>query len=47
LHVRPDRLPFRVVASELCSVENNINLANMDWADFTQSVGEDGIFRGF
>lgn len=44
---RPDRLPFRVVASELPSVENNINLANMDWEDFTQAVGEDGVFRGF
>ncbi|MFD2415626.1 DUF6924 domain-containing protein [Amycolatopsis pigmentata] len=39
--------PFRVVPSALWSVENNINLANMDWADFTSSVGEDGIFRGF
>jgi hypothetical protein len=44
---RSDRLTFRVVASELPSVENNINLANMDWEDFTQAVGEDGIFRGF
>jgi hypothetical protein len=31
----------------LWSVENNINLANMDWADFTTSVHGDGIFRGF
>lgn len=44
---RPDQMPFRVVASELWSVENNINLANMDWEDFAGSVGEDGIFRGF
>lgn len=44
---RPGRLPFRVVVSELPSVENNINLANMDWEDFTQAVGEDGVFRGF
>lgn len=29
------------------SVENKINLANMDWEDFTQAVGEDGVFRGF
>lgn len=40
-------LPFRVVPSELCSVENNINLANMDWSDFTRSMDEDGVFRGF
>ena len=44
---RPDQLPFRVVAAELSSVENNINLGNMDWEDFTQAAGEDGIFRGF
>jgi hypothetical protein len=44
---RPDQLSFRVIVSELPSVENNINLANMDWEDFTQAVGEDAIFRGF
>jgi hypothetical protein len=44
---RRDHRPFRVVPAELWSVENNINLANMDWADFTRSVGGDGVFRGF
>jgi hypothetical protein len=44
---RSDHRPFRVVPAGLWSVENNINLANMDWADFTRSVGEDGVFRGF
>ncbi|SFW85305.1 DUF6924 domain-containing protein [Amycolatopsis australiensis] len=39
--------PFRVLPAHLWSVENNINLANMDWADFTTSTGEDGVFRGF
>ncbi len=39
--------PFRVVPAELWSVENNINLANLDWADFTRSAGPDGVFRGF
>ncbi|TDV41755.1 DUF6924 domain-containing protein [Actinophytocola oryzae] len=38
---------FRVVPFALWSVENNINIANMDWADFTGSVGDDGVFRGF
>ena len=42
-----DLAPFRVVPAELWSVENNINLANMDWADFTRSTGPDGVFRGF
>lgn len=39
--------PFRCIAAELWSVENNLNLANMDWADFTGAVGPDGVFRGF
>jgi Domain of unknown function (DUF6924) len=43
---RPEPKPFRVVPSELWSVENNINLANMDWEDFTGSLDEDGTFRG-
>lgn len=42
-----DHRSFRVVPAELWSVENNINLANMDWADFTRATGEDGVFRGF
>ncbi|MFD8494904.1 DUF6924 domain-containing protein [Amycolatopsis sp. NPDC059657] len=44
---RRDHQPFRVVPAELWSVENNINLANMDWADFTSSVDNNGVFRGF
>ena len=39
--------PFRVVPAALWSVENNINLANMDWPYFTSSLGADGVFRGF
>jgi hypothetical protein len=39
--------PFRVAPSALWSVENNINLANMDWEEFTSSVEEDGVFRGY
>jgi hypothetical protein len=42
-----DLAPFRVVPANLWSVENNINLANMDWVDFTSSAGGDGVFRGF
>lgn len=42
-----DFAPFRVVPAGLWSVENNINLANLDWADFTRSTGADGVFRGF
>jgi hypothetical protein len=39
--------PFRCIPSELWGVENNLNLANMDWADFADATGEDRVFRGF
>ncbi len=39
------RDPFRCVTSELWAVDNNLNLANMDWEEFA-SAAEDGIFRG-
>ncbi|MET8627377.1 hypothetical protein ABZW30_27105 [Kitasatospora sp. NPDC004669] len=38
---------FRVVATELHSVENNLSIANMDFAEFADKVDEDGVFRGF
>jgi Domain of unknown function (DUF6924) len=38
---------FRVIPSEMWAVENNLSLANMDFDDFANSVGHDGIFRGF
>jgi hypothetical protein len=42
-----DLRPFRVVAAALWSVENNINLGNMDWHEFRNAVSADGVFRGF
>lgn len=41
------RTPFRCIPSELWGVENNLNIANMDWEDFAGAAGEDGVFRGF
>lgn len=38
---------FRVIPSELWSVENNLALGNMDYKDFAQSVDADGVFRGW
>lgn len=38
---------FRVIPRELWSVENNLSIANMDYRDFADSVGPDGVFRGF
>ncbi|KAA5836037.1 hypothetical protein F1721_06740 [Saccharopolyspora hirsuta] len=42
-----DEQPFRVVPAALWSVENNISTGNMDWADFTRSADDGGVFRGF
>ena len=39
--------PFRCVPSELWGVDNNLNIANMDWEDFAGAVDEGGVFRGF
>ena len=41
------RTPFRCIPSELWSVDNNLNIANMDWEDFAGAACEDGVFRGF
>jgi hypothetical protein len=29
------------------SIENNLSLANMDFAEFTDSADRDGVLRGF
>lgn len=36
---------FRVIPSELWSVENNLSLANMDFEEFAGAA--EGVFRGF
>lgn len=46
LHDEPGRT-FRVIPREVWSVENNLSIANMDYRDFLDSVGADGVFRGF
>jgi hypothetical protein len=44
---RESRPPFRCLARELWGVDNNLNLANMDWEDYADNVEADGIYRGF
>ena len=39
--------PFRTLPSELWAIENNLNIANMDWQEFAAAVDEDSVFRGF
>lgn len=38
---------FRVNPAEAWSVENNLRLANMDFAEFADAVDPDGVFREF
>ena len=45
LFAEPGRM-FRVIPVAMWSVENNLSLANLDFADFVKSCGEDGIYRG-
>lgn len=46
LRYEPGRT-FRVIPSEMWSVENNLSLANMDFSEFANAVDSDGVFRGF
>ena len=39
--------PFRAIPEEVEPVVANLSLANMDFADFADSVDDDGVFRGF
>jgi hypothetical protein len=46
LHDKPGRT-FRVIASTLGEVANNLSVANMEFDEFAEAVDKDGIFRGF
>jgi hypothetical protein len=41
------RMPFRCIPSALWDVENNLNIANLDWEDYANLVDDDGVYRGF
>lgn len=38
---------FRAVPSAVQQIENNLSIANMDFAEFAESVDPTGVFRGF
>ena len=38
---------FRVIPSEAWGVENNLRIANADFADFANATDPRGVFRGF
>lgn len=46
LYDEPGR-PFRVIPCEVGGDENNLSIANMDFAEFADHVDADGVFRGF
>ena len=46
LHTEPGRT-FRVVPHAMWCIENNLSIANMDYAEFADNADADGIFRGF
>jgi len=37
---------FRAIPSQIQSIQNNLSIGNLDFADFADYVDEDGIFRG-
>jgi len=48
LHLADEPEPsFRVVPRMVSSIDDNLSIANMDWADFAESADADGVFRGF
>ena len=38
---------FRALPTQVQAIQNNLSIANMDFADFAEAVDADGIFRGF
>jgi hypothetical protein len=38
---------FRSDVTEVASIEANLSIANMDFDEFADGVGSDGVFRGF
>jgi len=46
LYEEPGR-EFRCTPEDLYSVSANLDISNMDYAEFAEAVEEDGVFRGF
>ena len=38
---------LRALASQIQSIENNLSLSNMEFDEFAENAGDDGVFRGF
>jgi hypothetical protein len=46
LGVEPGR-EFRAVPAAVQAIENNLSIANVDFAEFAECVDADGVFRSF
>ena len=46
LYAEPGRT-FRAVPSAIQAIENNLSIANMDFAEFADAADADGVFRDF
>lgn len=38
---------FHSTPAGVQSIENNLSIANMDYMEFADAAGDDGVFRGF
>jgi len=38
---------FRTIPAEVCAIDANLGISNMDFEEFADSVDPDGVFRGF
>jgi hypothetical protein len=38
---------FRAIPAEVTAIASNLSISNMDWEDFANNVGSDGVFHGF
>ena len=42
-----DHRSFRAIPPQIQGIENNLSIANIDFAEFAETVDVDGTFRGF
>lgn len=38
---------FRTLPSEICGIQANLRISNMDFEEFADNVDDEGVFRGF
>ena len=38
---------FRAIPTQIQAIQNNLSISNMDFAEFSAAIDDDGIFRGF